>query len=213
MISYKYVQNIRKTLWKKFLTCLWLDTRLICITVCLSITRLSPTKFSKLLLKKPFWLSLFLSVILYISFKHNVIDGLIQRQVGSLQRQVAFFLFIIKPFLLIRSDLPHFLSCRYKLITDKKKWIYSDLSWFSLIKTSLQILIFFQNWGDLNGIWAIFAPPGIHTTGLYVKKVYTSLGTSCHNAYTKFFCWLLEHICILIAISPICVHQMYALSV
>ncbi len=38
-------------------------------------------------------------------------------------------------------------------------------------------------------------------TGLHVQKVYTSLGTSCHNAYTKFFCWLLMHICILIAIS------------
>ncbi len=49
------------------------------------------------------------------------------------------------------------------------------------------------------------------TTGLikHVQKVYTSLGTSCHNAYTKFFCWLLMHTCILIAISPKCVHQMY----
>ncbi len=37
-------------------------------------------------------------------------------------------------------------------------------------------------------------------TGLHVQKAYTSLGTSCHNAYTKFFCWLLMHICILIAI-------------
>ena len=36
-----------------------------------------------------------------------------------------------------------------------------------------------------------------YSTGLHVKTVYTSLGTSCHNAYTKLFCWLLMHICIL----------------
>ncbi len=41
----------------------------------------------------------------------------------------------------------------------------------------------------------------LRSTGLHVQKAYTSLGTSCHNAYTKFFCWLLMHICILIAIS------------
>ena len=29
--------------------------------------------------------------------------------------------------------------------------------------------------------------------GLHVQKTYTSLGTSCDNAYTKFFCWLLMH--------------------
>ncbi len=29
---------------------------------------------------------------------------------------------------------------------------------------------------------------GILFTRLHVQKAYTSLGTSCHNVYTKFFC-------------------------
>ncbi len=44
--------------------------------------------------------------ILYISFKHNVIDGIIQRQVGSLQRQVAFFFRFIQ----IITDFYRFLG-------------------------------------------------------------------------------------------------------
>ncbi len=38
-------------------------------------------------------------------------------------------------------------------------------------------------------------------TGCKVRKAYTSLGISCHNAYTKFHCWLLMHICICIEMS------------
>ena len=34
------------------------------------------------------------------------------------------------------------------------------------------------------------------TTGLHIKKVYTSLGTSSPNAYTKSYCCLLMHVCI-----------------
>ncbi len=58
-----------------------------------------------------------------------------------------------------------------------------------------------------------FCPLDLSSSGLHVQKADTSLGTSSHNAYTKFFCWLLMHICILISNSPKCVHQMYALSV
>ena len=45
-----------------------------------------------------------------------------------------------------------------------------------------------------------------HYTGRHVQKPYSRLGTYSHNAYTKFFCWLLMHICILIAIRPKCLH-------
>ncbi len=34
-----------------------------------------------------------------------------------------------------------------------------------------------------------------HFTGCKVQKAYTSLGLSCHNAYTKSHYWLLMHIC------------------
>ena len=39
-------------------------------------------------------------------------------------------------------------------------------------------------------------PGRVTYTGLHVQKhkAYTNLGTSCHNVYTKFFCWLLMHI-------------------
>ncbi len=33
----------------------------------------------------------------------------------------------------------------------------------------------------------------IQSTGLHIQQAYTSLGTSCPNAYTKSFCWLLMH--------------------
>ena len=57
------------------------------------------------------------------------------------------------------------------------------------------LLVLFPNWACMM--------VGEHCTGLHVQKVYSSLSTSCHNAYTKFFCWLLMYTCILIAISPI----------
>ncbi len=45
-----------------------------------------------------------------------------------------------------------------------------------------------------------------HYTSWHVKKRYSRLGTSSHNVYPKIFCWLLMHICILIAIRPKCLH-------
>ena len=38
-------------------------------------------------------------------------------------------------------------------------------------------------------------------TGLHIKKAYTSLGTSCPNAYTKSYCCLLMHVCISMEMS------------
>ncbi len=42
-------------------------------------------------------------------------------------------------------------------------------------------------------------PP--YTTGLHIKKAYTSLGTSSPNAYTKSYCCLLMHVCISMEMS------------